>query len=265
MPVREQPWPAGTPCWVDCQVDDTARAREFYGSLFGWEVDESAPEAGGYLMARRSGHPAAGIGPKPPGPAMPSVWTTYIASDDADATAAAIREAGGTVLVEPFDVMDIGRMLVATDPTAAVFGVWQARRHFGAAIYNEHGAYCWNELHTDGYARAQEFYGRVFGWVFTEVGDGENVTYATFAPGPGADPIGGINDSTLSPGSAPPYWLAWFQVDDTDALLAAAADLGASVAMGPQDSPFGRMGVLTAPQGEAFGVIDISQTEQSPS
>ncbi|WP_280421460.1 VOC family protein [Nocardia carnea] len=259
MPIRETAWPAGTPCWVDCQVDDPVRARDFYGALFGWEVAGTAPEAGGYLMATVQGRSAAGIGPKPPGQVMRSTWTTYLASDDADATAAAVSAAGGTVLAPPFDVMDIGRMLVAADPTGAVFGVWQARKHFGAGIYNEPGAYCWNELHTAGYEQAQNFYSTVFGWHFTEVGDGENMVYATFALEPGGDPVGGFNDSTRTPDAGPPHWLAWFQVSDTDATLNSATGLGASVLMGAQDSPFGRMGVLAAPQGEAFGVIDIAQ------
>lgn len=46
MPTHDGSWPQGTPCWVDCQVDDPARAREFYGPLFGWEIEDSPPEAG---------------------------------------------------------------------------------------------------------------------------------------------------------------------------------------------------------------------------
>ncbi|MGW0005841.1 VOC family protein [Nocardia grenadensis] len=265
MPIRETPWPAGTPCWTDCQVDDTNRAQEFYRDLFGWEIAGGAPEAGGYLMALRDGRPVAGIGPKPPGQPMPSTWTTYIATDNADDTSAAITAAGGTVVMAPFDVLDAGRMLVATDPGGAAFGVWQAKQHFGAAVYNEPGAYCWNELHTDGYQRAQEFYTQVFGWTFTEIGDGVNVDYATFALAPDGEPVGGLNDSTKNPGAGPSYWLSWFQVEDTDAILASATGLGATLLMGPDDSPFGRMGVLIAPQGETFGVIDTAQATEMPS
>ncbi|MFI5720720.1 VOC family protein [Nocardia sp. NPDC051750] len=265
MPIREIPWPAGTPCWVDCQVDDTDRARAFYSALLGWEIADTAPEADGYLMATVRGRPAAGIGPKPAGQIMQSTWTTYLATDDADATAAAVADAGGTVLAPPFDVMDIGRMFVAADPTGAVFGVWQARLHSGAGIYNEPGAYCWNEVHTDGYERAQSFYSQVFGWTFTEVGAGTEMTYATFALEPGGPPVGGIADATGIPDSGPSHWLAWFQVADTDATLTSAAELGGAVLTGPQDSPFGRMGVLSAPQGEAFGVIEISESADSTS
>ncbi|NUS91669.1 MAG: VOC family protein, partial [Nocardia sp.] len=120
-------------------------------------------------------------------------------------------------------------------------------------------------LHTVGYRQAQEFYAQVFGWTFTEIGDGVNVDYATFALTPDGEPVGGLNDSTKNPGAGPSYWLAWFQVEDTDAILASATGLGATLLMGPDDSPFGRMGVLTAPQGETFGVIDTSQATEMTS
>lgn len=96
MPTRDTPWPAGIPCWADCQVDDPQAARAFYSQLLGWDVQDSPPEAGGYLMALLDGKPAAGIGPKPGGQPMPSVWTTYIAADDVDATAAKVTAAGAS-------------------------------------------------------------------------------------------------------------------------------------------------------------------------
>ncbi|WP_225728526.1 MULTISPECIES: VOC family protein [unclassified Nocardia] len=257
MPTRDSAWPEGTPCWVDCQVDDTSKAREFYTNFFGWEVMDNPPEAGGYLMATINGKPAAGIGPKPDGMPMPSVWTTYFAADSADAIAGKVTAAGGQVFMPPFDVMDVGRMFVAGDPTGGIFGVWEAKAHKGAGVYNEHGAYCWNELHTVGYQSAQEFYNKVFGWDYTEIGDGERFVYSTFAPG-GGEGVGGIMDSTKVPGEDMTYWLTWFQFDDVDAGVA-RTELGATTLMGPDDSPFGRMAVLRAPQGEIFGIIDTNK------
>ncbi|WP_227979137.1 VOC family protein [Nocardia spumae] len=259
MPTRDSAWPQGTPCWVDCSVDDPQAARDFYSSLLSWEILDSPPDAGGYLMAMRDGKPAAGIGPKMGAAPMPSVWTTYLAADDADAIAAAITAAGGTIFFPPTDVMDVGRMCVAADPTGAVFGVWQAKAHTGAGIYNEPGAYCWNELHTRDYATAQEFYRRVFGWTFDEIGDGENFVYSTFSR-PDTDVLGGMMDASTVPGEAPPYWLTWFQVSGTDQSVARASELGATVLMPVNDTPFGRSAVIQAPQGEVFGLIDPAVT-----
>jgi len=264
MPTRDSAWPQGTPCWVDCQVDDTAKAREFYSELFGWQIEDSPAEAGGYLMAMLNGKPAAGIGPKPEGMPVPSAWTTYIAADNADDIAMEVENSGGQPFMPPFDVMDVGRMFVAADPTGAVFGVWESKEHKGAGVYNEPGAYCWNELHTREFDTAKEFYHNVFGWSYEDIGDGENFAYATFTNPGETDSVGGINDDTKMPGEIPPHWLTWIQVADVDASLAKATELGATAMMGPDDSPFGRMVVLQAPQGEVLGIIDPTNTVGEP-
>ena len=153
----------GTPCWVDVTSTDLDRSVDFYTRLFGWEAQrDPRPEAGGYPMfTLRGKNVAAASATWVEG--MPAVWTTYIASDDVDATAAKAREAGGNVMVEPFDVFDAGRMSVIQDPTGAVFGVWQADRHHGAQLANEPGSFNWNELNTRDVAAASRFYEAVFG------------------------------------------------------------------------------------------------------
>lgn len=127
--------------------------------------------------------------------------------------------------------------------------------------FNGHAAYCWNELHTRGYAQAQDFYARVFGWTYTEIGDGDTFVYSTFALPGGADSIGGINDDTTTPGERPPYWLTWFQVDDADAALTKATELEATIIMGADDSPAGRRAIIAAPQGKSWA----SSTPPAPS
>ena len=119
---------------------------------------------------------------------VPPHWTTYIASDDADATAEKIRGAGGTVFAEPFDVFDSGRMTIAQDPTGAVFGVWQAREHIGAELANEPGTLNWNECQTDDPAKAAAFYKDVFGYEVDEAPMGDaDVTASSRSTG-GASP-----------------------------------------------------------------------------
>ncbi|RMI28115.1 VOC family protein [Nocardia stercoris] len=258
MPVRSTPWPQGTPCWVDCQADDAVKEAQFYADLFGWTVDQQGPEAGGYIMAMRNGRSAAGIGPKPMA-GTPSAWTTYFAVDSADETAKKVTEAGGQVVVAPMDVMSVGRMFVAMDTVGAIFAGWEARDHSGAQIFNEHGSYSWNELHTRELDRAEEFYAQVFGFDYTEVGDGKTMRYAMFTP-PGADEaVGGMNDDTKMPGEpGPSYWLTWFQYDNVDEGVARAMELRSEVMMPATDSPVGRMAILAAPQGEMFGIIDTN-------
>ncbi|MFI9510405.1 VOC family protein [Nocardia sp. NPDC052566] len=259
MPIRTEAWPQGTPCWIDCQVDDPAKAGEFYAELFGWEIQDGGPESGGYLMAAKSGAAAAGIGPKPePMAGSPSVWTTYFAVDDADASAEAVARAGGRLVVPAFDVMEFGRMFVAADPTGAVFAVWQARGHNGAAWYSEHGGYVWNELHTHDFDAAKKFYRDIFGYTYTDFDLGDE-KYVTFTPPARTESVGGISDDSAARGEPAAYWLTWFQFDDVDAGAKRATELGGTVLQPPTDSPVGRSTLITAPQGEVFGIIDPSK------
>jgi uncharacterized protein len=260
MPVRDDAWPAGTPCWVDAQLDDLDKGQQFYAALFGWDFESSDDEQyGGYRIASLNGRPVAGLGPKP-GP-MPSVWSTYIAVADADATAARITEAGGQLMMPVFDVGPMGRMTFATDVNGAAFGIWQQLQHRGVGVYNDPGTLTWNELHTASFDAAKVFYTAVFDWGYDAMGDGTTLNYAVVKP-PGDDNgVGGINDDTLMPrGDVPDYWLVWFATVDCDADAATVTELGGSVLMPPATTPFGRMSVVQGVQGEVFGLIDMATT-----
>src|SRR5262245_5789291 len=104
-------YPAGTPSWVDLGTPDPDAGSQFYSGLFGWQIEEGPPEAGGYRMCMLNGQPVAGLGPQM-NPDAPAAWTTYVSVDDADKSAALAREAGGQVLMEPFDVLTVGRMAI---------------------------------------------------------------------------------------------------------------------------------------------------------
>ncbi|HET7484759.1 MAG TPA: VOC family protein, partial [Solirubrobacterales bacterium] len=159
----------GTPCWVDLGTPDIEAAAAFYGDLFGWSVEEgeNAEQTGGYRQATLGGKPVAGVMPLMQ-EGQPPAWSTYISVEDADATAVKVREAGGSVLAEPMDVLDLGRMAVFIDTSGAVFGIWQPRAFVGAKIVNESNAVVWNELNTRDPEAAKAFYGAVFGWDFEE-------------------------------------------------------------------------------------------------
>ncbi|MFJ5958771.1 VOC family protein [Paenarthrobacter sp. NPDC092416] len=258
MTVHSEQWPAGTPNWVDLSVDDLPAAKAFYTELFGWEYLSGGEEAGGYLLASLGGKAVAGLGPKQ-GPGMPTVWTTYLASDNADTTAKEVAAAGGQLIAPPFDVMDSGRMAVVADSVGAAFGIWQAGTHIGAERVNEHGSLCWNELHTRDYAAARSFYSDVFGFSYQDINE-EGFIYSTFKrPGDGVE-VGGVHHDTDIPDGAPNYWLAWLASDNVDATAAKARELGSTLLVPVMDSPFGRMTIVQGPQGEVFGVIATPQT-----
>jgi uncharacterized protein len=251
MPTRDTPWPDGTPCWVDIGVPDVDAAKEFYASLFGWEYGGGDAEFGGYLNAVLGGRTVAGMGPQQD-PDDPPRWTTYFAADDAAATTARIREAGGTVLVEPMAIGPLGTMVVALDPQGNVFGLWQSGEHTGYQVHNEPGALAWNEAMVDDTAAAKEFYTAVFGFSFDQMAaeDGAGMDYATF--GTGGNPLGGLGASDPS---MPKGWLTCFAVSSTDETVAAVAARGGKVVTPAEDTPFGRFAIVEDPWGAAFEVM----------
>jgi uncharacterized protein len=259
MVTRDTAWPAGTPCWVDIAVPDMAKAKAFYGGLFGWEVQDGPPEAGGYAMATVGGQMVAGIGPKM-SEEMPTAWITYIATDDADATAAKVKAAGGQMLMDPFDVMDAGRMGIAVDPGGAAFGLWQAGLHTGVQRANEPGSLTWNENMSRSYEGNRAFYRAVFGYDVTDLG-GDDVKYSTLDVD--GNEVAGIGElGTDAPAGMPASWGVYFAVGDSDAAAAKVAELGGSVLRGPWDSRCGRMAQVTDDQGAVFYVGSSTQPSQ---
>jgi len=245
----------GTPCWVDLGTPDVDAAAAFYGGLFGWSVEEgeNSEQTGGYRQATLRGKPVAGVMPLMQ-EGQPPAWSTYISVENADATAGKVRDAGGTVLAEPMDVLDLGRMAVFADTAGTVFGIWQPGTFPGAGIVNEANAIVWNELNTRDTEAAKAFYGAVFGWSFEER-EFEVGTYTSLKRG--KETVGGMMDLTgRVPDEVPNNWLVYFAVDDADATVEKAKGSGGSVAFGPEDvSEVGRIAVLTDPFGAAFALI----------
>lgn len=267
MSTRED-YPAGVPCWVDTNQPDPAEAARFYSALFGWETEDAMPpEAGAhYFMARIGGRDAAAISSLPPGAPPQAAWNTYIRVESVDEHAVRVREAGGRVLSEPFDVFDSGRMGMFADPEGAVFCAWQARSHRGSAAVNEHGAVNFNDLYTDDLEAAAAFYGAVFGWTRVDVGSpmwalpgyGDHLEQLNPGMRAGMRQMGapeGFEDVVariLPRDGAPARWGVTFAVDDVDAITARTRELGGSVLSEPQNAPWVRFATIADPAGASF-------------
>lgn len=273
MPERDRYIP-GVPCWVDTLQPDPEAARGFYSDLFGWELENAMPPdaPGDYFIARLRGKSVAAVGSRPEEMPPIVVWNTYVDVASADETAAKVRDAGGTVLREPFDVMDAGRMAVFADPEGAALCVWEARAHIGAQLVNEHGTVNFNTLNTRDPEGAKAFYGAVFGWRTLELGGGaemwrldgygdhlEEIQPGTKeavreagAPAGFADVVASLVPLGDDQPETPAHWSVTFAVDDADAIAARAGELGGRVLVEPLDAPWVRTAVLADPQGATF-------------
>jgi uncharacterized protein len=273
MPEREGYIP-GVPCWVDTSQPDPEAAVDFYSGLFGWEFEDVMPpdSPGKYFVARLRGLDAAAVGSIPEAAPPMAMWNTYIWVESADDTASKVRDAGGNVLMEPFDVMNAGRMAVFTDPEGAMFCVWQAGEHRGARIVNEHGSVSFNGLGTRDVEGAKRFYGSVFGWTTLELPGGaemwtlpgygdhleqdnpdlRKLTADAGAPEEFVDVVASINPIPENEPDTPPHWSVTFAVDDADEIAARATELGGKLVTPPFDAPWVRMTVVADPQGATF-------------
>jgi predicted enzyme related to lactoylglutathione lyase len=272
MPERDG-YLAGVPCWVDTSQPDPEASLEFYRGLFGWEFENVLPPdaPGTYLIARIRGGDVAAVGSIPPGRPAMAMWNTYVWVESADATATKVRNAGGAVGAEPFDVMDFGRIAICTDREGAAFCLWQAKGHKGARVVNEHGALNFNGLNTRNVADATAFYGAVFGWTTLDIGAGQLWTLPGYGddlerddPGLRArvaelggpkgfeDVVASINPIPDDQPSTPPHWSVTFAVNDAHAAATKAAALGGKVIIPPMDAPWSRLTVISDPQGATF-------------
>jgi uncharacterized protein len=257
----------GTPCWVELSgTPDVGASESFYRELFGWEMPEqpNSSELGGYRRAKLGGKDVAGVSPRME-ENQPTAWATYVAVEDAEATATKIAEAGGQAIAQPMDVVGLGTMAVFTDPAGAVFGIWQPGTFTGSELVNETGAFGWNELNTRDTAGAKEFYGKVFGWAYEDEESARAGTYTVWKVGDAM--VGGMidvnaieaaNDVEL-PREIPPNWLVYFTVEDADAAAETIKSGGGDIRFGPIDIPVGRFAVVADPHGAVFAVMQPSE------
>jgi predicted enzyme related to lactoylglutathione lyase len=244
--------PLGTPTWLDLGIPDLDRTLQFYGALFGWEFEIGPEETGRYTMCFLRGRRVAAISAMHD-PAR-VFWNVYLATDDCHRSAERARAAGGTLLIEPMDVMDQGRMAIVRDPVGAQFGLWEGRAHTGAQVVNEPGALVRNDLVTPDPGPARDFYAAVFEFTLDGNPDMPQADF-TFLRRPDGHEIGGIMGA---PGTES-AWSTTFEVAGTDEAVRRALDAGGS-SDGPKDFLYGRLATITDPFGAEFSIITRPET-----
>jgi predicted enzyme related to lactoylglutathione lyase len=239
----------GTFSWADLSTTDTDGAEAFYTGLFGWDTEDNPiPEGGVYTMLSKGGKNVAALSEAREG--QPPAWNSYVTVESADASAAAASENGGTLAMEPFDVMDVGRMAVVQDPTGAFFAVWEPRASIGAERVNEPGALTLTQLNTSDPERAQEFYVALFGWRFEAVG-GDMPYWGIYS----GDRVNAGMMPLPSEMGAPSHWLVYFGSENVDDDAGRIAELGGQLMVEPMPVPGGRILVAQDPQGAVFGLF----------
>lgn len=247
-------FPTGAPCWVDLMTSQPEASRQFYCDLFGWTVDDPGPEYGGYANFVADALPVAGSMRNTPEMETPDCWSVYLTTGDADATAAAAAANGGGVIVPPMDVTTLGRMAVVTDVGGAAIGMWQPGEHVGFGVYDEPNTPGWFELHTRDYDATVDFYRNAFGWTTKTEGDEPDFRYTTLFVD-GEQRAGIMDASGFLPEGVPAHWSVYFRVHDADATLARIVELGGSVVMPAENTPYGRIATASDVTGAVFKLV----------
>ena len=251
----------GTFCWPELSTSDPIAAKKFYSTLFGWQIKDTDMGPNGiYTIFTLGGNDVSACYQQDEAQAkngVPPNWGTYISVESADAAVAKAKTLGGTVLMEPFDVMEHGRMAVITDPQGATFCVWQAKAHIGAQVYGEPNTLGWTQLNAKDPAKAKSFYTALIGWKTQDDDMGPQGTYTTWLKADG--PAGGMMPMP-SEAPAPSHWLPYFAVTSVDTTAQKASSLGAKTYVPPTDIPgTGRFAVLADPQGATFAVVTFTK------
>ncbi|EYB67537.1 hypothetical protein DEIPH_ctg037orf0021 [Deinococcus phoenicis] len=242
---------AGTPIWLDLMTPGAELVRPFYEALLGWRFEKQGSENGEYRVAFVGSRAVAAIVPPFEGQ---SLWLLYFASDDVQADAERIRELGGQVRMAPLQVGEHGALLMATDPTGALFGLWQAGKQQGLGLTGTPGTFVWAELQTRSADRARDFYTALLNSTSQKV-PGMNA-YTLYH---GHDQNVGVMqmDERHWPPELPSHWMIYFAVKNTDQAVQAAQAGGGRLLSPPHDSPHGKITVLQDPGRATFSVIQL--------
>lgn len=247
----------GSFCWIELGTTDQEAAKNFYCQFFGWTVNDVLVGPNDlYSMFQLEGRDVGAaytLRPEQRAHGAPPHWMVYVAVESADDTAKTAAALGGTILVHPFDVSDVGRMAVIQDPTGPVFSVWQPGKHIGMRIARVDGTFAWAALTTPDIEQAKQFYSSLFGWTIAAI-DPDPTGHLRISNG--EEPIGAITPLPPEHDLIPPHWLVYFAVSDCEAAAAKAEHLTAKFHLRPTVIPHvGRVAILSDPEGAAFALV----------
>ena len=264
-------YPNGVTCWIAAEEPDVEAATAFYGELFGWTFRNiTPPGAPVYYMAALDG---ADVGAVTGG--RTARWTTFVATDDVDETAAEIERAGGTVIAAPRDAGSDGRTATVVDPQGAELRLWQAKDHPGSQAVNSPGAWNFSDLQTTDPDGAKRFYTEVFGWHYLDFGptvesmigvagygdylaatsDPQIYERQAGAPEGFANVIGAVEPA---PPGVQARWRVKFSVASRAESIALAERLGATV-VATDDQVWADLADLRDPQGAEFTISEFHE------
>jgi uncharacterized protein len=114
-------------CHVELATTDLGKAKDFYGKLFDWKLEDVPMENGTYTLIQ-VGEGTGGGMMKHPMPGAPSSWLAYVDVDDVAAATKKAKSLGANIVKDVTEIKGIGSFSIFTDPTGATLALWQQQK-----------------------------------------------------------------------------------------------------------------------------------------
>ncbi len=227
----------GQPSWIDLGVPDLEISKHFYSSVFGWTYVDSGEEFGHYhQIFGPDGRIVGGLMQNfDPADNANVFWEVYFATPGRRGEPGK-APMGGTVVVPTMQVGEMGTMGIATAPSSAQFGLWQAGTVTGLDITNTPGTPIWFDTPTPDVSGDAAFYQALFGWDVRYAGDDPQSGFATVGPYESAQ-IGLFDGTEMFGADLASQWRVFFKVANMDATVAAINANGGHITDGPEELP----------------------------
>ena len=260
------PWPAiaegettksvpGRWVWAELFTNDIAKARAFYGDVFGWQFETRGTSDKPYVLIRNEESPLAGMirHPATDEDVLLSRWVGLLSVDDVDATTDSIREAGGSVLLETVTLRGRGQVALVADPEGARFGLLAAESGDPPDAMPEPGRWLWHELWANSASSAADFYRQTIGYSIKPTGRARGKIEQHLVSG--GFPRAGIIEYGAS--GLPSAWLHYIRVTDVHKAVERVKKAGGSVLIAPtREFRKGRAAVIVDPMGAPLGIAE---------
>ncbi|MGP7959219.1 VOC family protein [Sanguibacter sp. A247] len=249
----------GVVAWIDISTTDFDATRPFYESVLGWRIVDAGEESDHYQLVYVGDRLVAGLMPVTPEsdtmiPGARNTWTVTLAVTDIEAAVARARAEGATIHHEPMTLPDGPVLAFIADPSGVDVGLMQiAEGSTQTFDGTTAGSPAWAELWSNDYARARDFYTRVVGWDLNDDMVSDTFRYARHMSD--GEPALALVDATLEDSVDGGRWHVYFKVDDVDEALARVTAAGGTAVSGVDDTPFGRLAVVTDPTGAIFRLV----------
>ena len=115
----------GMVCWTELITSDVDAARAFYKEMLGWQEDEMPMEDGTIYYVQKAGETGLGGIMKTPMEGIPTHWSYYFLTTSVDEWNQRALDLGGNQIKEPTDIPGTGRFSILSDPTGAVFALYE--------------------------------------------------------------------------------------------------------------------------------------------